>query len=149
VARHGEPVDLKNTHGADVTVPTQADRAQRFRTYATRALQMPYLVGYHWFAYHDQPPMGRFDGENSNYGLVDIQDQPYTEITDALREVNRQAATLHATSREPMPALDHEALLEYRPVRVRGAERPLLRRCRSRTGRPRRIRTAMRRPAPG
>lgn len=117
--------DDMNTHGADVTVQTQRDRADRFRTYATRALQMPYLLGYHWFNYHDQPPMGRFDGENSNYGLVDIQDRPYDEITSALREINGAAATLHAGSRESMPALDADYLVEYRPVRVRSAAQPL------------------------
>lgn len=79
---------LGNSKGAEVTVPTQKDRAARLRNFAKELAPEPYLVGMHWFQYADQPPAGRsLDGENSNYGLVDIEDKPYEEVTSAIREV--------------------------------------------------------------
>ena len=54
---------------------TQAERADAFRRYATAALRHPSIVGYHWFEHADQPAEGRFDGENSNFGTVTIEDR--------------------------------------------------------------------------
>ena len=42
------------------------------------------LVGYHWFEHADQPAEGRFDGENSNFGTVTIDDRVYEELTRAM-----------------------------------------------------------------
>jgi hypothetical protein len=114
---------LTNDKGADVTVKTQKDRGAAFRRYATEALQQPYLVGYDWFLYADQPPMGRsFDGENSNYGLVDIKDEPYEELVKEIRDINAQAVTLHASSTVAAPAYNPEILADYRDVSVRGSD---------------------------
>jgi agarase len=52
---------------------------------------MPFVVGAHWFKYADEPAEGRFDGENSNYGLVNIRDEPYTEFINVVRETNLRA----------------------------------------------------------
>lgn len=38
---------------------------------------------------------GRFDGEDSNYGLVDIQDRPYQEFVEAVRKANAAAWEAH------------------------------------------------------
>ncbi len=114
-----------NSRGADVTVKTQQDRADRFRTYATNALAQPFLVGYDWFMYHDQPPGGRFDGEDSNYGLVDIHDNPYTTLLAAITEVNGRAAQIHEQSATPLPAYDPSVLADYRDITVPGLDRPL------------------------
>jgi hypothetical protein len=44
----------------------------------------PWLVGDEWFQYTDQPANGRVpNGENNNFGLVNIEDQPYPEVTTA------------------------------------------------------------------
>lgn len=37
---------------------------------------LPAVVGMDWFQYFDEPTHGRDDGENFNFGLVDIHDQP-------------------------------------------------------------------------
>lgn len=114
-----------NTRGADVTVQTQQERADRFRTYATNVLSQPFIVGYDFFMYHDQPPMGRFDGEDSNYGLVDINDNFYTTLLGAITEVNGRAVQIHELSQTSMPTYDSAVLADYREIRVRGAEAPL------------------------
>ena len=54
-------------------------------------LSLPYMVGVHWFEYGDEPAEGRFDGENSNYGVVNIRDEVYEILTDRMTAVNARA----------------------------------------------------------
>jgi len=83
----------KNTKGADVTVPTQRDRAEGYARYVSSLARLPFVVGWHWFQYFDESPGGRsFDGEDSNYGIVDINGKPYEELVSAMREANQRAS---------------------------------------------------------
>ena len=49
------------------------------------AARHPNLVGIHFFTLFDQPLLGRWDGENCNFGVVDITDSPYRDVVDANR----------------------------------------------------------------
>ncbi len=60
---------------------TQAERADALERYGRALAEQPHLVGVHWFEWFDEPAGGRFDGENSNWGLVDAADTPYAEVT--------------------------------------------------------------------
>ena len=40
----------------------------------------PWVVGDEWFEYVDEPEGGRFDGENNNFGVVDVENQPYADL---------------------------------------------------------------------
>ncbi len=91
----GDDAGLPNTQGAGPRVETQADRAAGFARYVGAGLWHPNLVGYHWFVHADQPAEGRWDGENSNYGVVTINDDVYPELTEAMRVVNDDAEWLH------------------------------------------------------
>lgn len=117
--------DCHNSRGADVTVQTQQDRADCFNRYAGVALAQPYIVGYDWFLYHDQPPGGRFDGEDCNYGLVDIYDKPYEEIVNAVSNMNARAAAIHAASPVQVPPYEPALIADIRLAVVRGLDRPL------------------------
>lgn len=79
---------LPNTKGAGIPVETQQDRADRFEKYVTVLSTLPAWVGYHWFEWCDEPKEGRFDGENSNYGLVRIDDTPWETLTARFTAVN-------------------------------------------------------------
>ncbi len=68
-----------------LTLDTQTERAEAFAEYSHRHLREPWMVGLHWFEWTDQPAGGRFDGENSNWGLVNVDDEPYAELTAATR----------------------------------------------------------------
>jgi agarase len=57
---------------------------------------LPYCVGYHWFEYTDEPKEGRFDGENCNYGLVRINDEPWELLTERMKALNPTLDALHA-----------------------------------------------------
>jgi hypothetical protein len=87
---------LPNTIGAGPLVTTQGERADCFRDYVRAALRKPSLVGYHWFEHADQPAAGRFDGENSNFGTVTIEDRVYSDLTHVMTEVNKRAEDFHS-----------------------------------------------------
>ena len=99
------------------TVTTQAERAAGFRNTAEALARLPYVVGADWFQYYDEPTHGRRDGENYDFGLVDIHDQPYEPLTAVAQALDLMAiksaphrARLDASSGVP-PAprnpLDH------------------------------------------
>ncbi len=92
---------LPNNRGAGKAVATQSDRAVYFDRYVTALAQMPFLAGFHWFEYCDEPAEGRFDGENSNYGLVNIQDEPWTVLVERMRQVNAHLEETHQHAGKP------------------------------------------------
>ena len=94
-AFRAENAGLPNTQGAGPKVPDQAARARAYRTFVTQLESLPEAVGYQWFEWCDEPKQGRFDGENSNYGLVNIEDQPYTEFVNAVKTANGEADSVH------------------------------------------------------
>ncbi len=65
----------------------QQERAVAFTRYVQGALNLPNLVGVHWFQFRDQPLTGRWDGEGYQIGFVDVADTPYPELCQAAREV--------------------------------------------------------------
>jgi len=92
----GDDSGLPNTRGGGPRVATQEDRARSFERYVTAGLRRPSFVGYHWFEHADQPAEGRFDGENSNYGTVTINDDVYGQLTRAMTALNGRAEEIHA-----------------------------------------------------
>ncbi|AHF90105.1 agarase [Opitutaceae bacterium TAV5] len=94
---------LPNTKGVGPIKKNQRERAEAFSNYVRKAMASPLVVGYHWFEHADQPSEGRFDGENSNYGLVTIQDEPYEDFVTMAREANVSAERWH----QPSPTSPH------------------------------------------
>ncbi len=79
-----------NTRGAGIIVGGQAERAGYVKAWLINMLQQPWFIGYMWWEYMDEPMDGRRpDGEDSNYGLVNLNDEPYVEVIEAFREVNQ------------------------------------------------------------
>ncbi|MCS7104631.1 MAG: hypothetical protein NZ954_03595, partial [Thermofilaceae archaeon] len=87
---------LPNTRGAGQPVRDQRERAYLTARYVVKVVELPFVVGYHWFQYTDQPAQGRFDGENSNFGLVKIDDEPWDLLTRVFTLVNTRAEEVHA-----------------------------------------------------
>jgi len=73
----------RNNHGVFPVTETQRERAAALRNTLVRLARTPYVLGADWFQYFDEPRYGREDGENFNFGLVDIEDRPYAEVTSA------------------------------------------------------------------
>jgi hypothetical protein len=98
----------KNKVGGFPKVDTQAERGKSLATTLTALASLPYVVGADWFQYYDEPPHGRkLDGEDYNFGLVDIHDQPYQEVIAAFTSVKpmelktRVSCDEEATARIP------------------------------------------------
>jgi len=94
-AFRAEDSGLPNTRGAGPKVANQRARAKAYTDYVNWLMSVPAAVGYHWFEWSDEPKEGRFDGEDSNYGLVDISDKPYQEFVAAVEATNEAVVEVH------------------------------------------------------
>ncbi len=79
-------------------VSNQKNRALGYREFMKNATSLPYVLGADWFQYNDQPPAGRFDGENANTGVVDIKDRPYEELVFEIKNSKEFLNLNHAKS---------------------------------------------------
>jgi agarase len=79
---------LPNARGAVAGVATQEERAQGYRFYLQAMAEKRYVVGTHWYKHADEPVAGRFDGEDSNYGLVTVHDDPYGPLVEGIARTN-------------------------------------------------------------
>ncbi len=91
-------------NGHLMTVATQAERAAGAAEATENFAAIPELIGAHWFQYYDHPKGGRPDGEDYDFGLVDINDQPYRRLTTALATANRRAPEIHSEPAAAPPA---------------------------------------------
>ena len=93
----------------------------------TRLARVPYVIGADWFQWMDEPPSGRVrDGEDVNFGVVDVADNPYAILVDAVRATTPLLNGLHQKSmsgsyadvwrtappRDAVVNTDQDALLE-------------------------------------
>ena len=75
-----------------------------YRYYVENAAAHPAIIGVHWFEWLDEPNTGRFDGENYNIGMVDVADQPYAELVDAMKTTHARLLTVHNGKERPVGA---------------------------------------------
>jgi hypothetical protein len=91
----------RNSHGVYPVAATQMERATGFRTTLTALLRSAYVIGADWFQYYDQPTHGRYDGENFNFGLVDIHGRPYEALTEAASKLDVNSLKKRPTGPRP------------------------------------------------
>ncbi|MGW3623233.1 hypothetical protein [Streptomyces sp. NPDC000880] len=81
---------------ASVLAGSIAERGDKHKAFAEEQARSPIFVGSGWFVYYDQAVTGRAsDGENYNFGLVNQQDQPYSAMTDVMKDTNRGLELIH------------------------------------------------------
>ena len=87
-------------HGAGMRVDTQEQKAACYRIFVNAMADLPFMVGYHYFMWADEPAPGISSTfpEDSNYGLVNEKDETYETLVKTATEVNRAAAARHALS---------------------------------------------------
>lgn len=89
----------RNTFGFAAQVLDQQARADGYRLFTTRLARVPYVIGAEWFQWADEPPSGRsHDGEDVNFGIVDVDDRPYEKLVEAIRKTTPQLNALHRAS---------------------------------------------------
>ncbi len=108
----------KNNHSTFPTVTTQKQRVAGFCNTVNALARLPYVVGADWFQYYDEPRDGRGDGENFNFGLVDIHDKPYESLTAAAQALNLVALKSGQPSARPdaslgVPPAPHDPLGQF------------------------------------
>ena len=87
---HFGALDAGLPHPSLFQVENQYERGKAYERYQTRAAAHRCGVGSHYFAYNDQPLWGRYDGENYQFGLVDICQRPYEVFTEGIRRTNER-----------------------------------------------------------
>jgi hypothetical protein len=89
---------LPNKNSGATPRKTQAERASHYEAFVRALAQAPYVVGFHWFQWTDQPASGRDDGSSSNFGIVNIKDEPWPALVASMEHVNPTLEELHAKS---------------------------------------------------
>jgi hypothetical protein len=79
----------------------QVERAKGYRYYVEQAAALPGFLGAHWFAWGDEPVLGRMDGENYNIGFVDVTDRPYPELVAGAKATHARLLEVHAGKAAP------------------------------------------------
>ena len=110
-AAHARISNNRNRTGHLMTVATQEERARGAGRAAQLLAATPGVIGVHWFQYADEPTGGRADGEDYNFGLVDIDDRPYRKLIRALRASNRLARWGMARGIAPEPGDGRDLVL--------------------------------------
>ena len=107
----GEDSGLRNLAGAGMTVHTQAERAKFYENFTLHLLRHPCVVGWHWFRWMDEPPLGH-GADSANKGLLNAHYDPYAELAGAMRRINRPAYAL----RDALLGFTHPNLPDTAPV---------------------------------
>jgi hypothetical protein len=84
----------RNSMGVYPVVNGQSERVSGLRNTLEALARNPVVLGVDWFQFYDQPRHGREDGENYNFGLVDLEDRPYDELTSFFASWNPSACRL-------------------------------------------------------
>lgn len=88
----------RNRIGFGSRVRYQRSRGLGYERFVSGAASLPFVVGCDWFQWCDESPRGRGDGEDVNFGLVDIRNRPYEDLVSRIRRTNRRVDRLHARS---------------------------------------------------
>lgn len=88
---------LPSVHGAGQRVRTQKDRARAFTIFQKLLFSTPFMVGSDYFMWVDEPELGISSTfpEDSNYGLVDVNDKTYELLTQAATKLHARAYDIH------------------------------------------------------
>jgi len=89
----------RNTIGFGARVREQATRGKAYAQFVSQMAALPYVIGCDWFQWPDESPKGReSDGEDVNFGIVDIHNRPYEDLVRAMRRTNLAVDRIHARS---------------------------------------------------
>jgi hypothetical protein len=79
----------------------QHERGVAYRYYVEQAAALEWFLGAYWFAWRDEPVLGRMDGENYNIGFVDVTDRPYVELIEAAKVTHKRLMDVHSGKLTP------------------------------------------------
>ena len=97
-------------NGHLMTVETQDERARGAAAAQQNFAGFRPLIGTQWFQLYDHPKGGRQDGEDYDFGLVDINDRPYERLTEGFAKANRNVPQIHAAAPATPPVMENSSL---------------------------------------
>lgn len=79
-------------HGAGQRFRTQKERTMATELFAKTMLALPFMIGYDYFMWVDEPAEGMTDAfpEDTNYGLVKLNGDAWPEITEMFAHLHRE-----------------------------------------------------------
>ena len=86
---------LPSVHGAGQRFRTQTERTAATSLFARTMLSLPFLLGYDYFMWVDEPALGISEPfpEDSNYGLINEDGVPYPQLTEMFTSLHRDVGT--------------------------------------------------------
>jgi hypothetical protein len=84
-----------------VQAKDQHERGVAYRYFLEQAASLEWFLGAYWFAWRDEPVLGRMDGENYNIGFVDATDRPYAELIEAAKTTHKRLFAVHSGDVSP------------------------------------------------
>jgi len=104
---------LPSMHGAGQRFRTQAERTAATSLFARTMLSMPFLLGYDYFMWVDEPALGISTPfpEDSNYGLINEDGVPYPLLTEMFAALHKEAGSWRFK-----PAPQPKAMPHAKPV---------------------------------
>ena len=84
-----------------VQAKDQHERGVAYRYFLEQAASLEWFLGAYWFAWRDEPVLGRMDGENYNIGFVDVTDRPYVELIEAAKTTHKRLFAVHSGNVSP------------------------------------------------
>jgi len=104
-------------HGAGMRVQTQMQRSKAFEIYQSTLFSLPFMVGSDFFMWVDEPALGISSTfpEDSNYGLVNEDDQPYEALTKAAAQLNPKVYEMHRKAADPDLSNNSSSSVKYQP----------------------------------
>ena len=98
---------LPSAHGAGQRFRTQTERTVATSLFARTMLSLPFLLGYDYFMWVDEPALGISTPfpEDSNYGLINEDGVPYTLLTEMFAALQREAGACRFKPAPPPKAL--------------------------------------------
>ncbi|NMA45075.1 MAG: hypothetical protein GX945_00785 [Lentisphaerae bacterium] len=93
---------LPCTRGAGQRFHTQAERARATDIYARTLLSMPFMIGYDYFMWVDEPALGISTPfpENTNYGMINEDGVPYPGMVKVFKAIQNNPSKARM---QPLP----------------------------------------------
>ncbi len=118
---------LPCTYGGGQRFKTQDERAVASEMLLKTVLALPFMIGHDYFMWQDDPPLGfnKDFHENSNYGLVNLHNEPYEKLVEMFARTHAKAVKIHreGTSCEDAVIRPRPDLCEKKTVSASERER--------------------------
>jgi hypothetical protein len=84
----------RNRGYKSIEVADDEERGAYYAICAEMFGELPFVVGFHWYQFHDQPTKGTPEKENANFGFVDLEGRVYEDLARSAADANGRVLSL-------------------------------------------------------